>query len=214
VYTNVFGPSSGYELKNWRLGYSAANSTCAYNTSFPVYQPDWCSWSGVGCDGNTYKVTSLDISGSSWTKTSRIPTAIGALTNLQSLRLSNAGLTGPIPNLAGLSQLTGLDMSSNRLTGSVPAFVNAMYPPTQSWSLSLGNNCNLTSSVPAVNDRLTSQGNCAPLPPGKHSDLSVPHFFLPFALLFSTTLNYSYFFHPSVFLGQRPLLRRASRCAV
>jgi hypothetical protein len=204
VYTNVFSPSSGYDLKNWRLGYSAKNSTCAYNTSLPLYRPDWCSgWSGVGCDWNTYKVTSLDISASSWTKTSRIPTAIGALTSLQYLRLSNVGLgaeshiptfigtltnlqsltlssmglTGPIPNLARLTRLTGLDMTYNRLTGSVPAFVNAVYRPTQSWSLRLDKNCNLTSSVPAVSDRLYSQGNCAPprpLLPGKLVDLSIP----------------------------------------
>jgi Leucine-rich repeat (LRR) protein len=170
--TNVF--SSSPDLKNWRLGYSA-NKTCAYNTSLAVYQPEWCNgWSGVGCDGNN-KVTYLYVNAYSWKRVSHMPTAIGALTNLQSLTLSSMGLTGPIPNFAGLSRLTRLSLDGNRLTGAVPAFVYTVFTANRNRNLNLQINCNLTSPVATVAGQLYNQGLCgsgttgtgpAALPPG------------------------------------------------
>ncbi len=159
VVANPFSTNDYYNLGYWRAGYGLGNTTCSYDTSLPLYQPDWCqTWSGLGCDGN-YLVTSLDVVGYSWAKGSHIPTAIGALTNLQSLRLNNVGLTGSIPNF-GLSRLTLLSFATNRLTGSVPAFVNAMYTADRARSLVLTANCNLTSSVPAVSGQIGNQGVC------------------------------------------------------
>jgi hypothetical protein len=148
--------STSWDQGDWRLGYSARNSTCAYDTSLPPYQPDWCrSWNGVSC-GSNYAITSLYVNARSWTKTSRIPTAIGALTNLQSLTLNQMGLTGSIPTFAGLSRLTQLDVSNNMLTGTVPAFVNTTY--SNSWNLNT--NCNVTSNIPKIANRIYDQGKC------------------------------------------------------
>ena len=174
-YRNVLKPvfSNSYSGDaSLRYGYNPTNSTCYYNTSMPLHQPAWCTyWSGISCSNN--KVTSLQISGNSfsisgnsgsfWTNTAKIPTAIGALTNLQSLQLTNMGLTGSIPNLIGLSRLTYLSLYNNMLTGVVPKFVNHTfhlsndnyYLPN---NIQLSSNCNLTSSVPRIATRLSSQG--------------------------------------------------------
>ena len=160
VTTYPFGPYVYYQ-QSWpdflvKHGYNPSNSTCDYDTTVPLYQPDWCAgyWSNaVRCDPS-YSITSLAISGNSWTKTAKIPTAIGALTSLQSLELNNMGLSGPIPGLlGGLSRLTYLDLQRNMLTGSVPAFVTSV----SLWSTpTLDNNCNLTSSIPALSNQMNN----------------------------------------------------------
>ena len=174
-YRNVLKPvfSNSYSGDaSLRYGYNPTNSTCYYNTSMPLHQPAWCTyWSGISCSNN--KVTSLQISGNSfsisgnsgsfWTNTAKIPTAIGALTNLQSLQLTNMGLTGSIPNLIGLSRLTYLSLYNNMLTGVVPKFVNHTVHLSDSNNylpnnIQLSSNCNLTSSVPRIATRLSSQG--------------------------------------------------------
>jgi hypothetical protein len=175
VAVNAFSINDYYYPGDWRRGYGLGNSTCFYNTSLPLYQPDWCcGWMGLGCDGN-YLLDSLDVSAISWTKTSHIPTAIGALTNLRFLRLSSMGLTGPIPNFAGLSRLTRLSLDGNRLTGAVPAFVYTVFTANRNRNLNLQINCNLTSPVATVAGQLYNQGLCgsgttgtgpAALPPG------------------------------------------------
>ena len=118
-----------------------------------------------------YKVTSLSIYANSWTHSTKIPTAIGALTNLQSLSITNAGLSGSIPNFLGLSKLQTLQLYNNRLTGDVPAFINTMTtrPNTQ---VNLQTNCNLTSTSTSPMGTNSyayycCQGNCGPLAPLK-----------------------------------------------
>ena len=155
VYTNVFRSS---DLSNWRLGYSPRNSTCSYNTSLPLYRPDWCnSWNGVEC-GSNYAITTIAIYGDRQSKTSHIPPTIGALTNLQNLRLNNMGLTGSIPNFAGLTRLTSLYLDNNMLTGMVPAFVDKAYVNYN--YMNFNNNCNLTSTNSAIASRIYWQGKC------------------------------------------------------
>ena len=147
VFSNNYGGDT-----TQRYGYNPANSTCYYNTSMPLHQPVWCSfWSGISCSNN--KVTSLSITGNSWTNTAKVPTAIGALTNLQMLSLYNMGLTGSIPNLMGLSRLSTLQLVRNMLTGVVPKFVN--YTANNN-NIQLDSNCNLTSPNPRIAVRLTN----------------------------------------------------------
>ncbi|XP_076882411.1 receptor-like protein EIX2 [Bidens hawaiensis] len=50
-----------------------------------------------------------------------LPNFLGSLSNLQTLYISNANLSGPIPHqLANLSNLLDLDLSNNSLSGSIP----------------------------------------------------------------------------------------------
>ena len=163
VFSNSYGGDTSLSY-----GYDPATSTCDYDTSMPLHQPDWCNyWSGVGCSNN--KVTSLQISGSTWNYTTKIPTAIGALTNLQSLSLNNMGLTGSIPNLMSLSRLAYLSLYNNMLTGVVPKFVNRTAYIGGSnyyyynYYIQLSSNCNLTSTIPWIANYLYSYGGqCKP----------------------------------------------------
>ena len=54
-----------------------------------------------------------------------LPDTIGALTKLQSLRLSSMNLSGTVPDtLGGLVALTELDLSLNAVTGTIPRTVS------------------------------------------------------------------------------------------
>ncbi|XP_023762866.1 receptor-like protein 19 [Lactuca sativa] len=56
-----------------------------------------------------------------------IPEALGILTNLRVLLLSNSGLTGTIPKSLGrLRYLEVLDLSYNMLTGPIPTFIGKL----------------------------------------------------------------------------------------
>ena len=176
--TNVFGSfsySNSGPLK--RTGYIPGKTACYYytnatHTSTSSYRPDWCNWPSVSCTNN--HVVSLSINSPTWTTTSRIPTALNALGNLQSLYVTYAGLSGSIPNLEGLSKLQTLYLQGNRLTGDVPAFINTMTTKPNTY-VYIPSNCNLTrtSTSPVATSSYAyygSQGNCpppAPLKPGK-----------------------------------------------
>nr|GLL23289.1 tyrosine-sulfated glycopeptide receptor 1 [Ipomoea trifida] len=79
---------------------------------------DCCDWEGVGCDGNG-RVTRLwlpsrDLVGS-------ISPAVAKLTSLSQLNLSNNRLSGSLPDVffSALNSLQVIDLSYNRLTGEV-----------------------------------------------------------------------------------------------
>ncbi|XP_031105379.1 tyrosine-sulfated glycopeptide receptor 1 [Ipomoea triloba] len=79
---------------------------------------DCCDWEGVGCDGNG-RVTRLwlpsrDLVGS-------ISPAVANLTSLSQLNLSNNRLSGSLPDVffSALNSLQVIDLSYNRLTGEV-----------------------------------------------------------------------------------------------
>ena len=159
--TDVFSSYLEYQPGNWRPGFLAANSTCFYNASLPLHVPEWCSdgWNGMQCDGD-YKVIGLNIGAFSWAKTSHIPTAIGVFTNLLYLQLPRMGLTGSIPSFSRLSKLSYVDLSNNMLTGEVPAWVDKTM---SNGYVTLTTNCNLTSTIPGIMDRIRNQwyqGKC------------------------------------------------------
>nr|GEZ66756.1 LRR receptor-like serine/threonine-protein kinase GSO2 [Tanacetum cinerariifolium] len=106
---------------------------------------DCCKWVGVSCNNHTARVIGLDLSISNGLagnispslpllnqlqylnlyginfRSNTIPTFLGSLTNLQSLVISEANLTGPIPSqLGNLSSLVHLDLAGNHLVGSIP----------------------------------------------------------------------------------------------
>ncbi|KAI8614241.1 hypothetical protein BC830DRAFT_401227 [Chytriomyces sp. MP71] len=75
-----------------------------------------------------------------------IPTGLAAISALQRLDLSGAGLSGPIPTEMGslAASLTVLVLSSNNLTGTIPTQLGLL---TQLTSLALGQN-HLTGHIP------------------------------------------------------------------
>ncbi|KAG0553810.1 hypothetical protein KC19_12G040900 [Ceratodon purpureus] len=75
-----------------------------------------------------------------------IATEIGSLAILQTLNLSHGGYTGPIPSsLAQLSQLEVLDLSHNDLTGEVPSVLGELMTSLTSVNISFNR---LTGSLP------------------------------------------------------------------
>ncbi|KAK1397721.1 Polygalacturonase-inhibiting protein [Heracleum sosnowskyi] len=110
-----------------------------------VPNEDCCDWYLVECDKTTNRIISLTIQDDNnltgqippqvgdlpyletlWFRklpklTGEIPTAISALTNLKSVRLSSTNLTGPLPLFfPQLTNLTYLDLSFNKLHGVLP----------------------------------------------------------------------------------------------
>ncbi|KAF7045104.1 hypothetical protein CFC21_054242 [Triticum aestivum] len=79
-----------------------------------------CGWEGVGCDGQSGRVTALLLPGRGLA--GPIPGAsLAGLVQLEELNLSNNQLIGTIPSWIGeLDHLRYLDLSGNSLVGEVP----------------------------------------------------------------------------------------------
>ncbi|MBL0165436.1 MAG: hypothetical protein IPP82_17785 [Xanthomonadales bacterium] len=77
-----------------------------------------CTWVGVTCDGAEAHVYQIDLGHDNLA--GPLPPLAG-LTNLVYFYVHNNQLTGPIPALAGMSNLAGFEVSNNQLTGPVPA---------------------------------------------------------------------------------------------
>ena len=77
------------------------------------------AWEGVTTGGTPSRVTGLNLSSKSLTRT--IPAGLGQLSALTTLNLSSNQLTGTIPpELGELTSLTELRLSGNTLTGCIP----------------------------------------------------------------------------------------------
>ena len=82
------------------------------------------NWHGVTTDASG-RVTELKLSDNGLT--GPIPTGLGSLETLQWLDLSSNELSGPIPSVLGsLANLFFLDLSRNELSGSVPEWLGNM----------------------------------------------------------------------------------------
>ncbi|THG14103.1 hypothetical protein TEA_009361 [Camellia sinensis var. sinensis] len=81
------------------------------------------------------------------------PVVMGQLTNLTGLDLSSNRLSGPIPSSIGqLTNLTGLDLSSNRLSGPIPSSIGQL---TNLTGLDLSSN-RLSGPIPSSIGQLTN----------------------------------------------------------
>lgn len=103
--------------------------------------PDPCNWVGVGCSKDN-RVTRIQIGRKGLTGT--LPASLANLTDLQRFEVQYNQLTGPLPSLAGLTQLQFLLLSNNNFS-SIPAdFFSGLsslesvaldYNPFADWSL-------------------------------------------------------------------------------
>jgi Ran GTPase-activating protein (RanGAP) involved in mRNA processing and transport len=81
--------------------------------------PDVCNWSGIACDAVTRRVVKVILSEQQLS--GEVSPALGNLSHLKTLDLSNNNFAGSVPpELGNLSNLKFLDMSCNTLARMVP----------------------------------------------------------------------------------------------
>ena len=120
-------PTHTYTVTIFRAEGDRATLTALYNSAGGASWTDktnWGStteplntWFGVEVDGNG-NVTVLALPGNNLSGT--LPAALGSLTSLTTLDLSDNQLSGTIPDLTTLTQLQTLDLSDNQLSGTIP----------------------------------------------------------------------------------------------
>ena len=168
------GSTAGDTVALMALYNSAGGDDWSENTSWGTATP-LMTWGRVITDSDG-RVTSLELGNNNLVGT--LPDELGDLTALTTLYLWGNDLSGPIPDLSGLTALTTLDLGQNELTGPVPTWLGtltnmvALYmwgneftgtiPDLSGLSslfeLSLARN-NLTGPVPGwLNDLTTLQG--------------------------------------------------------
>uniref|UniRef100_A0A0E0PM32 Malectin-like domain-containing protein n=1 Tax=Oryza rufipogon TaxID=4529 RepID=A0A0E0PM32_ORYRU len=129
--------------------------------------PHGYAWTGVTCDkGQIPRVISLNFS--SMGLSGYLSSDIARLTALTDISFANNSLSGPIPNLSNLRNLTRLHLQDNKLNGTVPQTLGII---TSLRELFLQNN-ELDGAVPLnllLNQGLTYQflpgNNFFPRPP-------------------------------------------------
>ena len=77
-------------------------------------------WDMLAALVQDHSLREIDLMKTSHLKEAPLPAVIGAMTNVEVLRLRFLGLTGPIPDLSGNTALKTLDLCGNKLTGDIP----------------------------------------------------------------------------------------------
>jgi Leucine-rich repeat (LRR) protein len=98
-------------------------------------------WHGVDAVNN--HVTKIELNGNKLTGT--IPPQIGNLTNLWGLSLTHNNITGPLPDLSNLTLLKYLHLSDNDLSGPIPDWIGKLSSLQQ---LFLDSNLQLGGTIP------------------------------------------------------------------
>ena len=106
-----------------RTGDVAANE-CPQTTKRFLSNYHECTWAGIGCNGSNFitRIAFEDngLSGS-------IPSEIGALSSLKTLRMERGKLSGSLPaTLGDLTDLEKLDLDYNNLWGTLPSTFNRL----------------------------------------------------------------------------------------
>ena len=116
------GPIAGDTVALMALYNSAGGDDWSVNTRWGTATP-LMTWGQVNADSDG-RVTGLELGNNNLVGT--LPDELGDLTSLHTLQLWGNGLSGPIPDLSGLTELTTLSLSSNQLTGSIPASLGSL----------------------------------------------------------------------------------------
>ena len=89
------------------------------HTNWTVGDPCENAWSGIVCDGSNEHVTELWLVGNNLSGS--LPANLAGLTWLSTVSVSSNQLSGSIPDLGGLTSLTSFTAYGNQLTGDTPA---------------------------------------------------------------------------------------------
>ncbi|GJN23517.1 hypothetical protein PR202_gb11172 [Eleusine coracana subsp. coracana] len=120
------------------------------------------SFTGVTCDATTGNITVLNFAHMGFAGI--ISPAIGKITSLKVLKLSDNNITGTVPKeVAALPALNEVDLSNNNLYGPVPTFATKVVPIT-------AGNPNIGKDAPAPT--AGSGGTSSNSPSGKGGDES------------------------------------------
>jgi len=128
---------------------STGGDDWAYNEGWKGPPGTECSWYRVHCDTDGTHVIELDFGpftlSNTYNLTGTLPESLRDLSRLQRLLLGSNHLTGPIPAIAGWSQIETLDLSENELSGSIPPLTDV--PKLKAFDASQNR---LTGSIPPV----------------------------------------------------------------
>ena len=143
-------PKPTYTVTIFREGVDRATLTALYNSAGGASwtkNDNWGSptepldqWVGVKVDGNG-NVTELALPDNNLSGT--LPAELGSLISLNALDLSENRLSGTIPDLSSLTSLTTLNFGDNQLSGTIPDLTAL----TQLQTLNLRDN-RLTGTIP------------------------------------------------------------------
>lgn len=115
------------------------------------FSASFCSWRGVVCDSNKQHVTDF-LASNSGLSGSVPDTTIGKLSKLQSLDLSENNITALPSDLWSLGSLKSLNLSYNRISGSLPSNIGN-FGLLEVFDLS---NNNFSGEIPAAISSLVS----------------------------------------------------------
>ena len=150
-------PTLTYTVTIFREGMDRATLMALYNSAGGASWTSKSNWGETGVDIGTWegvttdangRVTALELPGNNLSGT--LPAALGTLTSLTTLDLSDNRLSETIPDLSALNQLQDLYLGDNQLSGTIPDWLGSL---TGLQDLSLRDN-RLTGPIPEDWDAL------------------------------------------------------------